>query len=64
MSICYYCELNPAIGLKYEKPACQECSDAEIHAVTLPKSDQSNEKLAMRLKIIMNTFRDAFSEEG
>lgn len=62
---CYFCEEKEATGTRYGKPACDECHHAEIRMISNPKHDKklTDEDRAKRLKIILQTFKDAFSEE-
>jgi AraC-like DNA-binding protein len=65
MTKCYFCEEQQATGTRYGKPACNDCQHAEIRMICNQKLERNwtEEERAKRLKIMIRTFKDAFSEE-
>ncbi|MCJ7983773.1 hypothetical protein MUB16_34840 [Priestia sp. OVL9] len=62
MEVCYYCEETEAVNKRYGKPACEDCFEAQIHTSGRPQQ-LSEEEAAWRFKIILSTFKHAFSEK-
>lgn len=59
---CFYCEEQPATGVKFGKSCCHNCESNEIHS-TAPLHKMNDEQKANHLKMGIQAFKLAFTED-
>lgn len=62
-STCYYCEKNEPITQKHNQLICKSCNEEEFRTIQNPSMPQTEKQKALRLKMLIQTFRDLFDEE-
>ncbi|MBU3569249.1 hypothetical protein IUK39_03530 [Priestia aryabhattai] len=63
MTICYYCEETEAVKKRYGQPACEDCLEEEVYSSKRSNQMLTEDEKAVRLKYILQTFKEAFSEK-
>ncbi|MCU7712456.1 hypothetical protein OK414_14650 [Priestia sp. JV24] len=63
MPVCYYCGSAKVVSQRHGKPACEDCLEEEVYSSKRSNQMLTEDEKAVRLKYILQTFKEAFSEK-